>query len=187
MAATDLIPLAEARAHLRLAASDSSRDAELAADWIPAVTPIVEDVVGPCITRTLTFTANGGQSSIVLPSAVNSVTSVTLDGTTLAASEYTLDAAAGILYGPFHAERQGVVVTYSAGPYATVADVPKNIKLAARMILAQLWQADQQGFRPEFGSPDGGTVNTPSGFAVPRRAYALLEPMTSVDVLAGFA
>ena len=73
-----------------------------------------------------------------------------------------------------------------AGIAATTATVPANIKLAARLILAHLWQSDQQGFRPEFGSPDESSEQTPAGFAIPRRAYALLEPYAASSLL-GFA
>ena len=59
-------------------------------------------------------------------------------------------------------------------------------RLAARLILAHLWQSDQQGFRPEFGSPDESSEQTPAGFAIPRRAYALLEPYAASSLL-GFA
>lgn len=185
MAATDLLSLAEARAALRLPASDTSRDADIATTYIPAVTALVEDIVGPVVQRSQTITTAGGTSAVLLePSRLVSVTSVSDGGTTLAASDYAVDVAAGIVYRGGTTSRlcflpgvNGVAITYIAGLAATTAAVPAPIKLAARIILANLWQGDQQGYRPEFGTPgDDSTVETPAGFTVPRQAYALLEP-----------
>lgn len=183
MPTTDLIDLGEARAALRFAASDTSRDADLAVTYIPAVTSVVEDVVGPVVTREFTFTTDGGGPYVSLPHVGVTVSSVVVDGSALAASAYVLDAAAGVIGaggsstpGTFACGRQNVVVTYTAGFAADTAAVPAAIKLAARLILAALWQGDQQGTRPQFGTNEAATSTTPSGYAIPRRAYSLLEP-----------
>jgi hypothetical protein len=76
--------------------------------------------------------------------------------------------------------QQNIVVTYNVGS----GTIPPNVKLGARLILRQLWQADQQGQRPAFGSPDNDTVTTPSGYLIGKRAYALLK---SIPNLPGFA
>lgn len=188
----DLLTLAEARAALTLPASDTSKDADLSNIYIPAVTPVVEDLTGPLMQRTVTHTVDGGKTFIVLPSRPTSVTSVTETGVSLVANvDYTVNTRAGIVVRGstrtpyiFLPGQSNVVVTYVAGPYVNTADVPAQIKLAARIIVAQLWQADQQGFRPQFGQPDQSLVTTPSGFAVPRRAYELLRPSFAVP---GFA
>ena len=190
---TDILTLDEARSHLLLATSDTTRDDDLMGTYVPAVTPVVEDVVGPVVARTLTHTADGGEPGVLLPHRPVSVESVVENGTTLTAEDYTVSLASGIIWRgsatsstAWYAARGAVVVTYTAGAYASTEDVPANIKLAARLILAQLWQSDQQAYRPEFGGPDPSMEATPSGFAIPRRAMALLNGGAS-DRMPGFA
>lgn len=188
MASTDVIGLADARKALRLADSDTSHDTDLGSIYVPAVTPVVEDIIGPVISRSFTYTGNGGSSSIVLPHVGVTVTAVTEDGTSLTAStDYVVDSAVGIVYrgtasgnATFSSGTQNVVVTYTAGIAASLSAVPAGVKLAARIILAAMWQADQQGIRPQFSTRQGNTelgkTRTPSGYTIPTRAYELLEP-----------
>jgi hypothetical protein len=68
----DILTLAEARA-LRCGSQARTRrdDADLTNDYIPAVTPIVEDVTGPIIQQTgLQWIVDGGKTTISLPTAV---------------------------------------------------------------------------------------------------------------------
>ena len=110
-----------------------------------------------------------------------------------AGADYVSSLSAGIIYRGSSTGRtsfadgvSSVVVTYVAGLCDTTEDVPANIKLAARLILAATFQRDQQGGRPEFGTTgDGATVTTPSGHAIPRDAYSYLEP--SSGAMPGFA
>lgn len=185
----DILTLSDARAALRLAATDTTNDADLQATYIPAVTPMVEDLAGPIVQRTgVVRTFDGGKPSIALPSAVTAVTAVTESGVTLTSgTDYVADLASGVLFrgsattpGSWADGVQNVTVTYDAG----TGVVPPNVLLAARIILRQLWQADQQGARPQFGSPETDTVTTPSGFAIPKRAFELLQPTQDVP---GFA
>lgn len=185
----DILTLADARAALRLPAADTSNDADLTATYIPAVTPIVEDMVGPqTVHNGLTWTADGGSRTVVLPTAVTAVTQVVESDQVLTTDDFVVDLVNGILTrGSTLAPAlwapgvQNIVVTYNAGTAA-----PKNVVLAARIILAHLWQSDQQGARPEFGTNDVEVVQTPSGFAIPRRAYELLQAAETDDV-PGFA
>lgn len=190
MAADDLITLDEARAALRIPDSVTGPDADLSTLYIPAITAMVEDVTGPVVQRPVTQTLHGG-GAVVLAHMPTSVTSVTVDG--IALTEFTADLSAGIIRAgtstsvtAFSPGLNAVVVAYVAGIAATTEAVPAPIKLAARLILAHLWQVDQQGYRPQFGQPDDSPTVTPSGFAIPRRAYALLEPY-SHRTFPGFA
>lgn len=184
----DILTLADARAALRLPATDTSNDADLTATYLPAVTSIVEDLAGPQLTQTKTWTTDGGRTTILLPTAVQSVTSVTETGVVLVAGvDYTTNLKAGIITRGstqtpyvFLPGQQNIVITYVAG----TGTIPANVKLAARIILRHLWQVDQQGFRPQFGAPDADTVQIPSGYAIPRRAFELLRPSQNVP---GFA
>lgn len=189
----DILALADARLALRLPAGDIAINADLQATYIPAVTPIVEDIVGPVITAAgRTLTVDGGQDTILLPSAIKSVESVVVNGTPLTeGTGYTVARAYGWIAcgapnssgSTFPTGSQNIVITYTAGPYATSADVPARYKLGARIILAHLVRADEIGDRPQFGSDDD-MVMTPSGFMVPRRAYELL---TGGVTIAGMA
>jgi hypothetical protein len=58
---TDILTLDEARSHLLLVQGDTTRDDDIAGTYVPAVTPVVEDVVGPVVARALTHTADGGE------------------------------------------------------------------------------------------------------------------------------
>lgn len=186
----DILTLPDARKALRLPAADTSNDADLTATYIPAVTAAVEDMVGPQTTHNAqVWTADGGTEAILLPTRATAITSVVEDGVTLTANaDYFYDAMSGAVVrgttlGPFRfaSGRQNVVITYNSVVTATA-----NVVLAARIILANLWQSDQQGARPNFGSNEVEVVTTPSGFAIPRRAYELLKAAANDD-LPGFA
>lgn len=199
MGVTDLITLAEARSALRLPDSDTSHDADLSTIYIPAVTSPVEDIVGPVVSRSYTRTFDGGVNAIVLLGHDNvTVTSVVENGITLTdgsgspdtnAGDFIVDNVAGIVIRgsqlaprPYFYGRQNVTITWTAGMVDSTTDVPAPIKLAARIIMENLWQSDQQGFRPQFGAPDMSMVSTPSGFLIPNRAMQLLQ---SIDRAAG--
>ena len=177
----DLLTLAEARKAIRLPEGVTARDDDLSETYIPAVTAVVEDVVGPVVQRPVTFTLTGPFSTMFLPSPALSITSVTVDGTALAATEYSTDLKAGMVrrtstYTVADDSDSEVTVAYVAGLVADTGDVPAPIKLAARIILAGLWQTREQGFRPEFGTAEESQVTTTSGFLISRYAYSLLRP-----------
>jgi hypothetical protein len=189
----DILTLAEARSAIRLPAADTSKDADIDGTYIPATTAVVEDLIGPVMQATRTYVADGGGYAVVLPTTnVVSITSVSDSGATLTTADYTADLVSGVVYRgsatapTYYLNGRGTVsVTYVAGAYTDPALVPANIKLAARIILAHLWQADQQGFRPDYGGPDSAVVSSPSGYAVPRRAVELLGK--AADLPLGFA
>lgn len=189
MAATDLLGLTEARSAIRARSDDTSGDDDLRELYIPAVTTIVEDLVGPVVKRSVTVTVAGGGKGITLDEQpVAAVTSVVESGVTLAGTDYVVDLDAGIVYrGTPTATRRwtaglgAVVITYDAGRVANTAAVPASIKLAARIILRNEWENDRNGNRPDLaGQVNNDTVATPAGYAIPRRAYQYLEPFSQV-------
>lgn len=191
MASTDLITLDEARKALRLPASDNTNDTDLEM-YVSAVTEPVEDVIGPGVSQSFTRNFDGGRNSIVLLGHGGvSVTAVTESGNPLTAdSDYVVDTVAGILMRgtylaprPFFYGRQNIVVTWTAGPFATTASVSPTVKLAARIILRHLWISDQPG-RAGGGGSGEQMASTPSGFAIPARAMELLN---NRDRTPGFA
>lgn len=185
-AATDLVTVAEVKKSLRIADATTTWDDDLA-DYVTAATPVIEDVTGPMVTGSRSLTFDGGVAAVLLPATVQSVTSVTENGDEI--TDWTPNLASGIVYGGqrlaprwFFPGRQNIVVTYTAGAYATTAAVPKNVKLAARELVRHWWQQGQQGQRPSMG--DQPTAETPSGFAVPHRVLQLLK---STPAMPGFA
>lgn len=189
----DILTLADARLALRKVAADTTDDTDLTNTYIPATTAVVEDVCGPLMTATgLTWTVDGGKTQILLPTACSAVTQVTETGTVLVASvDYTVNLRSGIVTRGstqtpyiFLPGQQNIVVTYNVGQYAAPANVPANIKLAARLILRQMFTADQTGARSQFGSPDNSVTSTPGGFLIPNRAMELLHAVPNVP---GFA
>lgn len=174
-----IIGLAEARRAIGQAAA-GVKDEDLRT-YLEAMTLIIEDLAGPQLKATgRTWTADGGTQSILLPSAVSAVTSVTESGSTLTPNvDYTVNLRAGIVHRGnvptsyvFLPGNQNIVITYTVGATA----IPANVRLAARRLLRHLWQSEQQGYRPDMGSPDGAVAYTPAGYAVPRAVVELLRP-----------
>lgn len=179
-----LLTLGDARAAIGIPATERSKDDDLTF-YVAAVTPIIEDIVGPIASRACDEWHDGGVSSIVLlTSPVLTVTSVseTAGGVTYDLTEQPLDEDVRTPYGftvdtdsgvverrssgssyPFAGGRRNVRVVYTAGR----AEVPPNVRLAARRLLRHLWQQEQQGGRPAMSGAEP-TVVTPSGYAVPK-------------------
>jgi len=188
MAITDgLITLDEARASLGWASTDTTRDPDLER-YVEAATPVIENITGPLLVKSRTFTFDGGVDQLVIPVRFTSVTSVVEDG--VAVTDYVAEPSHGIITAGetsgsryFSSGIQNVVVTVSVGYAASEAAVKPNVKLAARELVRFWWQQGRQANTPAFGgAPE--SMPTPQGFAVPRRVYELLEPSPRV---AGFA
>ncbi|WP_313812365.1 hypothetical protein [Glutamicibacter sp.] len=150
--------------------------------YIAAATPVIEDITGPVIARTVTGNFSAGQSLIVLPGATSHVVSVFVDG-----QEFTTwSEEHGILFaGPQQSRTlfpgTTVTVTWQEG----FPVVPANIRLAARELVRHWVQIGKQ-----YAGGSGVRVDptdevfTPSGFAVPRRVVELCAPNTQIG---GFA
>lgn len=184
MAITDgLITLDEARASLGWASTDTTKDPDLER-YIEAATPVVENITGPLLVKSRTFTFDGGVGQLVLPVRFTSVTSIVEDGVTI--TDFVAEPTRGLITAGtttgtryFSSGVQNVVVTVSVGS----ATIPANVKLATRELVRFWWQQGQQANIPAFGSAPE-SMPLPMGFAVPRRVMELLEPSPRV---AGFA
>ena len=178
-----LVTLAEARAALGWAATDTSNDSQLER-YVEAATPLVEFHTGPLIQRSRVFTFDGGSSTIVVPVRFASVTSIVESGVTITDVVTDLQAAtitAGTTDGvrDFAYGYQNVVVTVAVG----VATIPENVKLATLVAVTLWWQQNKQANTPAFGgAADAAPV--PMGFALPKRSLEHLEPTKRI---AGFA
>lgn len=179
-----LITLAEARQSLGWAATDTANDSDLER-YVEAATPVIENITGPLLVRSETYSFDGGFRAVVLPVRFASVTSVVESGDTITDFVSEPDAgiiAAGTTESPrdFAYGHQNVVVTVSVG----AATVPAHVKLATRELVRHWWQQGRQGNRPGFGNDMPAEGGIPMGFAVPKRVRELLEPSPRV---AGFA
>lgn len=208
-----IVALADAKAQLNFRAGYVTDDVELQG-FIDAATPIVEDIAGVILPRTITAeTYDGGGPVIALRSVpVLSVTSVV---EYLGTSAYTLtsqpqgaaspnnygyelvDPLRGILgrrgiagdLTPFLGGQRGVVVSYVAG-YQTV---PANVRLGALRLVQHLWQNSQNGMGGTGGLPPFNPgMEMPStmvaGYAVPNDVVQILVATpTSPRRLVGIA
>lgn len=189
----DVLTLAEGKAAVKVGSGDSSHDTDLAA-LITAVSRRLDQCAGPVVVRTITDELHDGNvDSIWLRSyPVTSITTVTeYDGTTatvLTQETVGTQPASGYLpdrYDPapslyngrlirraggadwcFPYGRLNVKVTYVAGRYSATATVDSRFKIAAEIMLQNLWRADletallndeydvpSQAF-PRFGIPN---------------------------------
>ena len=185
-----LISLADAREALaKRPGSSTATDDELRF-YIQAVTPVIEDIAGTQVLETVVQTSDGGSDAVLLTAPPVSIVSLVENGVALIENtDYFVNYDSGVVYrgtpiSPywFLGGHDNVVVTFTTGGSIVAA----NVRLAARIILAHLYQRDQQGFRPALGNPaTADVVTTPGGFAVPRAAAELLQPAPTA--LPGFA
>lgn len=180
----------------------TSKDDDLR-EYIAAVTPIIEDIVGPIVPRTVDEWLDGGRDELLLTTTpVLSITSLEeWTGTTgyplteqpfdvstmYDGYGYTVNRLTGMVLrtnggfsGRFAVGRNNVHAVYTAG----LQVVPPNVILAAKEQLRFLWQYGQQAQHPSFGEDDTAVEYTPSGFAVPRRVIELCAGARRLPVIA---
>lgn len=167
---TEIITLAEAKAHLNI--TSSTQDTELQA-FVDRASDVVEHASG-CYYRTSTQveTFDGGVSAVVLSRLpVASLTSVVADGVTLSSSSYSMTPRTGLLrykYGTFPGDYDDVVVTYVTG--GTVDALAKQATLE---VLRHLWQT-QRGAMGSRATMAGDGYDPSQAYSLPRRAQELL-------------
>lgn len=192
-----LLSLADARTAIGFPSTDTSKDESLRTVMAGA-TPIMEDIIGPCVSLSRIETYDGGNVQIALAFApVLSVTEIieaagsnyvrTLTAQNVFSGSgsndaygYTIDLTTGIVTRL----ASGVPINFLSGTrniqitYVTGRVLKGNQILAARRLIRHLWQSEQQGFRPQMGAPDMSMGSTPSGFAVPKAVIELCGPDT---------
>lgn len=185
MAATDVVTVAETKLQLNM--DDTTSDAELAV-FISAASEAIEDYVGAVVDRSVTEVFDGGRDRVLLSKLpVVSITSVTDNGTVLAAAGYKVDSPSGVLTRvsgrdpyPFTPGIQSLSVVYVAGRAATTAAAPSRYKMAALIIIQHLWETQRPAAAGPFaqGSDDFDPRYT---YSIPRRALELLgEPIGGI-------
>lgn len=196
------VSLADIREALNL--TDTDDDAEIIG-YIDAATEVIENIVGPVASSTVTEWHDGGSGRLILNSPIADLTTVTVteySGTSLQSLTYQpLDAGTFTDYGFYAPDGTGeagilarsssgypaaftagtrVLVTYDAGR----SDVPANIRLAALVLIEHMWETQRgsQGPAEPFGVDE--TPLAPSGFLIPNRVNELLAPHRKAPVVA---
>lgn len=169
----DLLTLAEAKQAISVAATDVSRDTQIAM-YITAVSRLLDQRAGPTVARTITESHNGGGSFIRLRlKPVRSITSITeyisTTPTVLSATTAGTQPANGYLAEPYRPDptlysgkvrrvtaghdlafacgRLNIVAVYSAGRVQSTTSVDARFKEAAGICLENLWRERQQSAR----------------------------------------
>lgn len=172
-----IISLTEAKQHLNIPLNITVDDDEIQ-NWIQGITRVVEDRIGPVLSRTVVERVDSGWCLWLRQTPVISVTSIVPwlnHGTTYSVAGVRVDPDTGrveslsgfaFVGGPFQ-------VTYTAGRLIT----PINVVQAVKIILQHLWET-QRGASglPLAFQADDTTVIPGFGFAVPNRALELLQP-----------
>lgn len=141
--------------------------------YIASATWVIESITGDLLPKERQYVAsgNGEKRALVLPASEITVQSVTVDGVALVANDqYKVDTMAGIVISDSFTQGDlNIVVEFTAG--STL--VPPPARQACLEIVAHMWQISRQGAR-ESGTTDE-TVTTAVGYAIPRRAWELLQ------------
>lgn len=177
-----LVSLADVKAHLNIA---TTADDEELRRTLAVATEMAERHCNRALRRkTVVESYDGDTCALLLRQApVLSVTTVVENGTTLTATDYTLDAAAGILYrGSATASfewidgRQVVTVTYVAG----YTDPPQSAQQAVLELARHLWQTQRGNVAlPTLGGVDdyAYAANSGQAWSLPNRVRELLAPL----------
>jgi hypothetical protein len=201
---TDIVTLAQVSADLGWSSSQTSQHAQSMGGFISAMTPVVEQIVGPVIGQSFDEWYSGGAVEIALRRrpilSVDSLTETTgssgytltqaTPGTPADSYGYTLDKALGIITRrangtatPFADGDRNIHVTYTAGWATSQTSIPANIVTGTLMLIRFHWQPEQAGNQPGFGnSTMGGAAYdnlgdgiTVLGYLVPNRVASLLR------------
>ncbi|MFI7678561.1 hypothetical protein [Actinophytocola sp. NPDC049390] len=168
MATLDVLTLAEGKAAVKQTATTASDD-EIKR-WITAVSLRLDELVGPVVRRAVTDELDGGDCSVFLTkypvASITSVKEYDRDGTetVLTAETNPVKPADGYrtrkysgdptLLGnellrrdtgyaaEFAAGEGNVVVEYTAGRFATTADVDERFKAAAKLMMKNVWRSE---------------------------------------------
>lgn len=156
--------------------------------YIASATPVIEDIVGAVVPRTITQLSDGNQWAISLWERPVTIIKVMEGGsaTEILAGDYVVDYNAGVISaGRVYAPRRfmpgfnSVSIQYTVGMQV----IPPNVRLAARELVRHLWQLGHQSNR-NASQPQMADAWTPSGFAVPRR---VIELCAANERVGGFA
>lgn len=174
MSALDVLPLADAKAHLNM--TSSQHDDELTR-FIEAAVQVVERHLDRALAvRTVVARQRVLGHQVVLDVVpVVSVISVTeLDGTgSWVGADLIVHAESGVVEGRYTRPIHGhVEVTYTAG----TDPVPPNYSLAAAMVVGEMWEQTQRarGGGRRYGGTGEEQMQMPGGYLLTPAALQLL-------------
>lgn len=165
MAAVDIVELSEAKAFLNI--DTATFDAELPY-YITSASQMIVNEIGPVNPEPRLQTFPSGQ---VLTLALRSfpvvaVSSVTVGGSALAPTAYTVSETDGLIASPTGFGSGPVIVTYSAGRATIAAD----IRHAALLLVRHLWSTQRGGAVRGSSEPQPG-----SSYSMPNRVLEILS------------
>ena len=173
-----LVSLAEAKAELGWSGETDTDEDQLVA-MIEAVSAACESYTNR-VWRQRTFTevlsGDGGSELIVDHAPILSITSVTENGTAVAASGYaanvsTITRLSGYTAQAWTAGVRNITVVYVAG----TADVPADVRRGVLIALAHNWRSSRGMGSSTFGAYGDGGVGTPA-FSLPNASTDLWRP-----------
>jgi len=172
-----LASLAEAKTHLNIPAATWTFDTELGV-FLDVASALVEgyaDRVFAVTTSSQLFNG-GGDTFLMQVSPLASVTSVSVDGTAIAADSYEVDLQHGIVRTAFDTTEgtANVSIAYTAG-----GTVPALAKHATLETVRHLWQT-QRGSMGQRNPLNGDDYTAGMSFSLPRRVMELLDPLRNV-------
>jgi len=180
-----IISLSEARASLRIPSGQTIQDDDIRF-LIASATPVMEDLCGAIIARTVTDTYDGGRAQIALITApLIDVTSVIetsgsgyvktltkqdpFSGSGFDSFGYMVDLKSGLITRT----ASGVAIPFISGTrniqIVTIvgrATLPANLVKATQRLVRFMYQQEFQGQRPNGSTPEAVST-TPSGYLVP--------------------
>jgi len=209
---SDILTLAEAKKALRIDTEDTDDDV-LLAQYITAVSGLLDQRIGPTVARAVSGEAHDGGctsimlrfrpvisvSSLVEYTGTSPATLTQMSVTSQPGGSYRLDPyepQAGLYSGKVHRMSSGmplwfalgyanVVCSYTAGRVASTSTVEPRIKRAAAICLENLWR-DREHSVQDYGEYDVPVQSFPT-FAMPRAAADLLAEETGQNEPWGIA
>lgn len=181
-----IVSLDEVVSALRVDYTQSPADISDQRLFIAAATPIIEDIVGAVIVRTVTQLASGGKSGVALYERASAITSVKVNGATLTAnSDYVFASNLGIVYagsasspGVFLPGQVNIEIVYTVGS----STISQNVRLATIELVRHWWQYGRNANGPAAAVAAGvEMVQTPSGYWVPNAVFAMCKPQARAD------
>jgi len=173
-----LVSMGEAKAELGWSGETDTDEDQLVA-MIEAVSAACEAYTNR-VWRQRTFTevlsGDGGSELIVGHAPILSITSVTENGTAVAASGYaanvsTITRLSGYTAQALTAGVRNITVVYVAG----TADVPADVRRGVLIALAHNWRSSRGMGSATFGAYGDGGVGTPA-FSIPNAATDYWRP-----------
>ena len=182
-----LTTLSTAKDELAITGTDD--DARLSR-WIDEASERIETYLGRILaSETVREIFRLGGAALYLRLArrpVTAISAIDVDGVTVGAEQFELDASAGLLYR-LHGDRRGcwhggiVIVTYDAG-YASIGTLPRPIETACLGLLRHRWAArDRDPMLRSLAIPGVATEQywvgaTDDAGDMPPEIAALLDP-----------